>query len=245
LGFNLLGVSFGLALLNLGLGFRSLAGFCLVGTLSSIWNRRAYFKINDVALLLRNSVLIILAISAFLYFYYEIGVFEVSTIDVGQHQKGGAEKNPVYGRLEFLVGLQAIWDSPIIGWGSWGKDPHYIRIFEEITEKAGLHFYSEEKSIPSHSFLLGAWVEAGIGGAIFWFILLLQSLKGLKNLLKFNIQPIVVLTFILSAFIWDILFSPFGAHERLYAAFFTVLLNWVLTEANGNQNGATDPPIAN
>jgi len=228
-GLNLGMVLFGLALLNLGLGYRSMALFCLMGTLLSILSEAVYYKrLKNAVLLLRNVFLITVAISAFFYFYYEIGIFESSTIDVGQYKLERAEKNPLYGRLEFLGGLKAVWDSPLIGRGSWAKDPKYLTFLEELAEAVGRGFYQEDSTIPSHSYVLGAWVEAGILGGLFWLFVLFQSLKAMKTLVNLNVQPPGLYGFLLSFLIWAILFSPFAASERLTAAFFTVLVNYIL-----------------
>ena len=246
-GINGVGVAFGLALLNLGLGFRSLALSCLAATLVPILSQTRYFKLlKNPGTILRNALAVILIVGGFTYWYYNIGTFDPGTIAMGQYKLEEAEKNPLYGRLEFLVGLVAVWDSPIVGRGSWAKDPKYATMLEQMFEKVGREdFYGEglfETLIPSHSYLIGSWVEAGICGALFWFFLLFQSLKGMVYLRNFKIELVASLAFFLSWFIWNILFTPLGAGERLTAAFFIVLLNWVLTQPQGLANGGIESP---
>jgi len=234
LGVNFLAVAFGLALLNLGLGYRSNALCCLVGALFYILSRGLdWKKLRQPAAFLRKGMAVVLIVGAFFYYYYDIGVFRSTTINVGQYELEGVAKNPLYGRLDFLVGLMAVWDSPLIGRGSWAGDPRFVTLLEQLYEAVGREdFYEEgtaETQIAGHSYLLGAWVEAGILGPLIWFFLFFQTLKGMIYLFKFRIQPVGLLAFLLSWFLWNILFSPLGAGERITAAFFTVLLNWVLT----------------
>tara|TARA_R110002110_G_scaffold415612_6_gene652162 strand:+ start:196035 stop:197591 length:1557 start_codon:yes stop_codon:yes gene_type:complete len=133
------------------------------------------------------------------------------------------------GRSEIFVSSQAVWDSPIIGHGSWAKNREYVsRIYE--LERYGYditYFASEEGLIPTHSHLMGAWVESGIMGAIFWVWVLVLIFRVLSNLymVREPLSPIV--TFIGFLMLWDILFSPFGAARRVTLPFNVVMMMFV------------------
>jgi len=133
------------------------------------------------------------------------------------------------GRSEIFVSSQAVMDSPLIGHGSWAKNREYVsRIYElerygyEIT-----YFSSEEGLIPTHSHLMGGWVESGIMGAIFWFWLLLLVFRVMSNLymVREPLSPIV--TFVGFLLLWDILFSPFGASRRVTVPFNITMMMFV------------------
>jgi hypothetical protein len=88
---------------------------------------------------------------------------------------------------------------------------------------------SESDLIPTHSYILGAWVEAGFVGAIFWFWVLVLTVRAL--IATYGIKSTLVPLIAFAAFnmLWDIPFSPFGAEGRLYAAYDLSLMLFALT----------------
>lgn len=141
------------------------------------------------------------------------------------------------GRAESLVSLTAIWDAPLLGHGSWAKDLHYVRLYYEALADLGLPTHGGLENpaitelIPSHSHLLGAWVEAGLAGAIFWSWIIYLAFKALYRVLKTEKAPkafIVVAAFTL---LWNIPFSPFGAEVRFFTALQVALLLFVCRSA--------------
>jgi hypothetical protein len=90
----------------------------------------------------------------------------------------------------------------------------------------------ESDLIPSHSHLLGAWVESGIVGAVFWCWVLwltggtLVRASGREPLFPF-------FAFIALLLIWNVFFSPYGADERFTATYFiyAIILFGLYSEA--------------
>src|SRR5206468_4091362 len=81
------------------------------------------------------------------------------------------------GRPEIQVSLEAVKDSPILGYGSWAQDRKFVEMLFDIEVEQGVYEVSdlaefENNFIPTHSHLMGAWVWAGILGASFWFYIL-------------------------------------------------------------------------
>lgn len=157
---------------------------------------------------------------------------------------GGTMSVLLGGRAEGLVSTQAIADSPLLGHGSWAKDYKYLYMYVALRST-----YSEEQGdsldpsindglIPTHSYLLGAWVEAGVLGGIFWISVVWMCL--------FRILPVafevtsglsVYVLMTLPFFMWNILFSPFGANVRVEAAgtlaiFMTLLCHQLMVARN-------------
>ncbi len=131
------------------------------------------------------------------------------------------------GRSESLVTVQAIQDSPLIGHGSWAQSRYYAELRQLMLYRLGFtnRFIEPESDlIPTHSHLLGAWVEAGLGGAIFWFGMLCMIIAALRRLYASDDPLRPYLVFLLFLFIWDILFSPFGAQRRLTNGFLMVVV---------------------
>jgi hypothetical protein len=147
------------------------------------------------------------------------------------------------GRAEALVSTVAIADSPIIGHGSWAKDYRYIALLMELRAR-----YSEvnpnalsgevwDGLIPSHSYLLGAWVESGIVGALFWVVIIgisffsvLPAAIGIGNWLG------LLVIMLLPSLFWNIIFSPFGANVRVETAGVLAIFAFVLTQMKAKQD---------
>ena len=130
------------------------------------------------------------------------------------------------GRSEVLIAVRAIGDSPLIGHGSWAKNRSYALM--EVSQ------YGVERAepdpdlgylIPTHSHLLGAWVEAGVMGALFWARLLCLAFLCLTRLPKNADHLLPLAGFACLDLLWAIPFSPFSFSERLFRAFeVTVML---------------------
>ncbi|OQW88553.1 MAG: hypothetical protein BWK78_08305 [Thiotrichaceae bacterium IS1] len=120
------------------------------------------------------------------------------------------------GRSEILVSSQAIMDSPIIGHGSWAKSSNYFDLYLLYLQDMGKISHdaiepllrTEIPLIPTHSHLFGAWVEAGILGAIFWIWVLTLALRLLYDLFGVKHQLLPLFTVVAINILWNILFSP-------------------------------------
>ncbi len=131
------------------------------------------------------------------------------------------------GRSEFYSSTAAIADSPIIGYGSWARSAYYYNIFAEKLHEHGTPDQIREIEqtvvfgeplIPSHSTLLGAWVEAGIVGAIFWLVLLRVALRAVKSAFLSDAGVGIPVLILFPICAWDFLFSPFAGDMRLFNA---------------------------
>jgi hypothetical protein len=135
------------------------------------------------------------------------------------------------GRAEQLVSVQAIADSPIVGHGSWAKDDAYVSILLDILESKGVApgaDYREQRLIPTHSHLTGAWVQAGIMGGVFWLVVMGIAIKALYFTLKRQGAPATFAGFILISIFWEVLFSPFGAEARYATSSQICVALWAL-----------------
>jgi hypothetical protein len=134
------------------------------------------------------------------------------------------------GRPEILVSSRAVWDSPLLGHGSWAKDYKYVEMLDDILSEYGIATnleYAEESFqglIPSHSHLMGAWVWAGIFGAVFWVYIFWLTLKGVIRVATLRPPLAPIYMYILVGFLWDILFSPFGSTRRITEALSVVII---------------------
>lgn len=134
----------------------------------------------------------------------------------------------VGGRVDALVSGRAILDSPVLGHGSWAKDWKYQNLLSAELARLG---YPDQPTpseapglIPSHSYLLGAWIESGVLGAVFWGWLMVMTVRTVMRVYGLNEPLTPLIAFVAPTLLWSILFSPFSAQERLYAAFFIVVM---------------------
>ncbi|MDR3717140.1 MAG: hypothetical protein P4L51_30375 [Puia sp.] len=135
------------------------------------------------------------------------------------------------GRTEALSYVPAIIDSPILGHGSWAKDPTYIIAQRQALLMMGygdaLDFDQaelEEGLIPSHSIIFGAWVDAGILGVVFWGWVFVLTLKMLLRVYPPGIRLLPLASYAAFQLLWDLLFSPYGAYMRTITPYYIVLV---------------------
>lgn len=223
------------AVLNLVNGFRGLAGVCFVTAIFLFiqWRRsRPGGRISQRRIVLISLIGVVGAIGFFEF--YEYAAREGMLGRESQQKYNIQSKNKygvlIGGRKEIMVSIQAISDSPIIGHGSWAKDAEYAAMLHQLSE-----YNAQQRTmmrilnpglglIPTHSFIFGAWVEAGIIGAVFWAYVLWITARNLVflNQMKEILTPLIAYFSFLM--FWDIVFSPFGAQRRVLVPFFIILV---------------------
>lgn len=125
------------------------------------------------------------------------------------------------GRSELLVSTQAIAERPWIGHGSWARDEGYAKELMLLRLASGqsmLTAYVEDDFIPSHSHIFGAWVQAGIVGALYWACTLVVLAAALWRLAPTARPEGLAQGYLLLTFAWDVLFSPLSLGSRVWSA---------------------------
>jgi hypothetical protein len=130
------------------------------------------------------------------------------------------------GRSPVIAGLLAISESPLIGYGSWPLDTQgfYLKACELAEQRPDPSFYKKGyPQIPTHSHVLGNWVEGGLLAALFWFYVLYVCATAVvvplyhENRLRLWTDIAAVLL------AWHVMFSPI--HGRMnFAMTITVFL---------------------
>lgn len=133
------------------------------------------------------------------------------------------------GRAESLASINAVMDSPIIGHGSWAKDSRYIDYLYKLYEFGYdpgtiIKEYERADIIPSHSYLMGAWVDAGMLGALFWAVVFWKIPALLIKWVSVVDPWSPLLIYFLVQFAWAILFSPYGHEARITAPYSIVMI---------------------
>lgn len=226
----------GMGALNFYMGYRSLGLICLLTGGFVLLKQSNRFGLNKmkrgkVAMLIFLGGVAIYGIMAL----YDYGAGEGWLGDDAREkyllQSSGDAGVLLGGRSEILSSAQAVIDSPIIGHGSWAKDPKYVEIMVDILRQHGYEIQGETESelIASHSYILGAWVEAGILGAMFWLWALVITVRALVATHGANSAMAPLIALVAFGLLWSIPFSPFGGEARLYAAYNLSLMMFALT----------------
>lgn len=224
--------------LNLYNGFRSQAGACFVAGIYLLTDKlfgtrsteRGYSRVFS-----RLATYVIVALSLLTFFRVysycaQNGMLGYVAWEKYESQSSGRYGLLVGGRSQFWVGLEAALESPVIGHGSWAQDWRYAARDADMMRELGYKVLSvpaAESSwvIPSHSYIIGAWVNAGISGAIFWLWVLslpIRVLLRVDSAATESTRPLVA--FFAVTLIWNVLFSPYGADQRLLAPFFAAAM---------------------
>jgi uncharacterized membrane protein YecN with MAPEG domain len=141
--------------------------------------------------------------------------------------------------LAIQVGVAAIANSPVIGYGSWPTDPELVSISRAVTQR-----YAEQtgRSVGdviytnAHSQILNSWMEGGVLGATLYIVLFVIMIRA--GILVTTRQPpdflTPVLLFLLITQVWNLLMSPLGSSGRLLFATTAALSVIVLLRSNSS-----------
>jgi hypothetical protein len=136
------------------------------------------------------------------------------------------------GRNEIYFNVPAIIASPLIGLGG---EPRLTDAMasngQDLVEALGYRLSERELEhligdglVPTHSYMMQAWVQAGLAGGLFWLVVLWLVLRTLIQ--RIRVGEITPLDALLGLSLsWNILFSPLGAQARLiFAAQFALFM---------------------
>ena len=232
-----------IGLLNLYLGFRSLGGVCLMASIYlGVWS--FFAKPNRVPKPIKLSTVVLFSIAIVSFGLVIVESF--SAVAKQGYLGRSAQEKFIYqgsgkfglllgGRQEILTSSRAVQESPVLGHGSWAKDPeltYHYAVFEH-RRRIGYdaHDYVSTDLLPTHSHLFGAWVESGIIGAVFWIWILTLVARALVVLYRGDERLTPILVILAFQLLWDIPFSPFGAERRFTTTFFVIAMMWAIDRA--------------
>jgi hypothetical protein len=228
-----IGIIVSAAALNISMGFRSLGGICFLVAgyllLQARWGQQlSKIRTWPWRVLLIGMVLVTFGVVVFQTYDYLAGSGLLGEVAQRNYlsQASGEYGLLLGGRSEVLVSSRAVLDSPFLGHGSWAKDYQYSSLLNELRQQAGYiaGVEDEEGLIPTHSHLLGAWVEAGLLGAVFWMWILSLPARVLIRSHGTMDYLTPLMAFVAFLLIWDIFFSPYGAERRFVTPYYVVVL---------------------
>ena len=131
------------------------------------------------------------------------------------------------GRGETFMGIELIKRNPIMGYGSYAKDKtgsFFSDYYREHGFKNGV-VRLKDRLLPSHSHLVGAWMQDGILGGLFWLYVLWMCWKiFISGCFMFERRLLCLLMFQFCSLLWNIMFSPFGDRVSTAALIITFLV---------------------
>lgn len=140
-----------------------------------------------------------------------LGDKELRKLEDQENTSGGVL---VGGRFGFFIGLWAACHKPILGHGSWPLDTYgytqqVVDYFEINTQEAKT-MTRKLYWIPSHSAIVGGWVEHGLLELLFWlFVLYLSCVNFPRAAIVFPAYGGLYALFF-SEMLWHLFFSPAG-----------------------------------
>ena len=207
----------------------ALLGFSIYKNSKGAWVFKTFGGDWGLAKLLIVLLTIIFLFNLLITLLFSSDLF-LSTLSDASAEKFRSQSQGEYGALlggrsEILISLTAFLDSPLWGHGSWAQDKTGKYVTEYVLLKEDLGYGEENLShtldaltyIPSHSYIMTAFVWAGLLGGLFWVYLLISTLKSFIKFMP-QLPYYFYLGFVL--LLWDIFFSPFGASERFSSAVF-------------------------
>ncbi len=220
------------ALLNLYLGYRSLAAFCFIAagyTVIASLLAAAMGRDSKKARLRLFALMLGLVASAWGFSEVYSRSAQSGLLGADERAKFETQRGDLGillgGRSEIFSSGAAIQDSLLLGHGSWARDSRYEFIRRARGAEYGYKIgASADDLIATHSFIFGAWVEAGVMGALFWLWVFILPLRVLSGMARQVVQIAPLIAFLSVGLIWAILFSPFGADERVFIPYSVVVM---------------------
>ena len=191
------------------------------------------------------SVLLILTGLVFLYVIYVYSVLNFGFGGKNAFSQLSQSPNPynpmwllVRGRSEVIILISIIYDNPIFGCGSWGKDPYGL-YSSFASDLIGLNDQPIKASINPHSIIFGYWAFAGFGGLLSILFIYTRLFKMYLGIYKCACKSVFfpIITYFFCELNWMFFFSPIGEMRVSFpfiAALILVNYNYSIQTNNTN-----------
>jgi hypothetical protein len=214
---------FFMSVINLLLDYRSLSALTLIVALFA-WVKG--MELNGKSFRsFRFYFIVLFAISSFVLIYVQTEKlpldFLSSRADISMSDRRSQSNS---GRFSAItIAFKAIYESPLIGHGSWPKNPDLVREHYSLSHSKDSGFPRRRdfsnQVIPSHSQILQSWIEGGILGMTFFLTFIVSLILSISKIISSNYKPVLALyLFILFSSLIESFMSPFGGFGRLSIA---------------------------
>nr|MBA3480339.1 O-antigen ligase family protein [Pirellulales bacterium] len=225
----------GLAVVSVALDTRSIALLCILAAgLSWLSIRRSSIQgtkraaVSKTSMAVAALIVVITALSA---------IFLIRLLGERYGYAERFERSNATRMVSATVTWTAIKRSPLIGYGSWPRDPELARLRDELVTKAkgvtAFRTTAQDDLIIAHSQFLQGWLEGGILGLTFFGYLawlLFRQLTWLSLISPFtSLTPLIAFLQLLCA--WNLVFSPFSGAQRVYIPATCVFICYVAAKS--------------
>jgi hypothetical protein len=128
-------------------------------------------------------------------------------------------------RIEFLVALKAISESPIFGYGSYPNDETNLKL--RTYKDFGLspkNINSFKMRLSGHSHILNSYLYGGFLGIFFWIYAMRIVILFFKKHLFYDPKMTALFTIMSLSWAWDYFFSPFAFRLQESIFLITIIL---------------------
>jgi hypothetical protein len=226
------GAMLAIGLLNIGLGARSLGGFCLAAAVLVVVGPKTVVPVRRV-LAIVGSFIITGVIAIVGYQWLALNGHLGATIQQKSIDNNGQYGILLGGRKNWFFEWHFIGQSPLIGQGSRPKmnAQDAGAVVQQIRE-LGYTFngtdaasYIVNGAVPRHSALVDSWLAAGVVGVVPWILALALVVAWLRYPTPPQLRKLYPLTaFLAGNLVWSTFFSPFALAQRPLTAISIALL---------------------
>ena len=144
------------------------------------------------------------------------------------------------GRSQFVSFFYAVFDSPILGHGSWVLDwsGYNVRAMEWLEEYENIKIYNTQGKVDylnAHSHIMTAYLWHGVLGAVFWFYVLILLWRTIIIYVRATPEFFGYLALTVPGVTWAIMFSPLTT--RVSTTFLLVVCLLVRRQYIAARNG--------
>jgi hypothetical protein len=158
----------------------------------------------------------------------------------------------VGGRPEVVESFTAILHRPLLGYGDPVAPPTWLaysvlsnlRKLGYPPSPVETHYLAGSGVIQTHSYLMGAWVGAGLAGALFWIYAIAVVVKAFVTMRARPSPATPTLALLFISFGWNVLFSPFGTQSRIVAAATLALAGALLQRPPPPLHSVSEQPLS-
>jgi O-Antigen ligase len=216
-----------LAAMSIYWDFRIHSAFCFL-LAGALWyrsnsNGRVRRKIRLMPLLM---VFAIVAVAVFTSVKF-------TESDYSNQRRASSDRGRSFG---LAFGFEAIANSPLIGYGSWGQSSELLQLQRTIARRRGGELDESNLSgstMVTHSQILQSWVEGGLLGMVFFMTLGCLLIRRARHLILIRpldaLSPILLYYFFCGC--WQLVMSPYSAVSRPQIALSTALILVLALEA--------------
>lgn len=216
---------FALAVCNILLDFRSMAGILVVMGIRLLVGNSLSSRWLPAGTVVKTVLIGLFAALISLHFYATLA--RAGDLGASAKQKYSFQSSGKYGiilggRPETLFEFAAIKQNPLLGQGAY--PPITSGEAVEVAQEFAVLGYSNlatgaldtTVSLPIHSHVFGSWAQAGLVGALFWVLVIGVACASLLR----SHPPVgsALVAFCSIELVYNVLFSPFGAGTRIIDA---------------------------